>query len=119
MSCFQLSLLEPVIDADFFLPNVHTNPKGTAVRGGHVAVAKADVVGFGLGGPIARESKLSTESEHPAGAMRIRGEPVGWERAGRIGAKTDPPERNRGTGRGSVTSRREFFVGPGTAALHI
>src|ERR1700675_2731617 len=70
------SCVEPVIETDLLLPKVHADLEDTAVGGGQGAVAEADVVGFGLGGPIGGQRKLAAEAGRPAAAAGVGREAI-------------------------------------------
>src|SRR4029078_6560945 len=87
------------------------------VRRRHVAIAEADVVVLGLGGPIARESKFGAVTDRPTSSA-VAGSKAIRHNAGRVGAllgdlQQVPVERAK------ITGRRELLVGPGAAALNI
>ena len=57
------SAIEPIIDANLYFRSVHADIEEAAVRSRHVAIAEADVVVLGLGGPIARESEFGAVTD--------------------------------------------------------
>jgi hypothetical protein len=59
------SAIEPIIDANLYFRGVHADIEEAAVRSRHVAIAEADVVVLGLGGPIARESEFGAVTDCP------------------------------------------------------
>ena len=79
------SAIEPIIDANLYFRSVHADIEEAAVRSRHVAIAEADVVVLGLGGPIARESEFGAVTDRPTSPAVAGGEAI-RHNAGRVGA---------------------------------
>src|ERR1700728_2354343 len=109
VTCNDLSAIESIIHANCRLVQMHADVKDTAVRGGHVAVAEADVVEFSSCGPIPGKSEFGAVADYPTCAVGAGGQ-TDRCRPGRIRARKDACE---------ITSRREFLVGPGSATLYV
>ena len=70
------SAIEPIIDANLYFRSVHADIEEAAVRSRHVAIAEADVVVLGLGGPIARESEFGAVTDGPTSPAVAGGEAI-------------------------------------------
>ena len=72
--------IETIVDANLGLPAAHANVQRRAAGRDERTVAEIDIIGFGLGRPIARERELDTIADRPACPnSRCRSKPLDVE----------------------------------------